>query len=348
MPSRSAPLLVALAFAVVAAACGGGDSKEKAIGTTSTAAASAGRTYPLTGLPLPEPAPPNRQALVIKIDNAPKGRPQAGVNQADVVVEEQVEGGITRLASIFHSTDAGSVGPVRSARSTDIAIITPLRLPLFAYSGTNATFLKLVRAAPLVDIGHSAAASEYRRERGRPAPYNLFTTTSGLWARGPSAEDPPPLFTYRVPGERWSASGARPVRGVHYEFRDIVTTIVDFTWDANAGGPDAGGWRRVQQGTAHVDAGGVQIAPVNVVVQFTRHRDTGERDQSGAVVPEAELIGGGEAWVFSGGELVKGKWSKASAEVPTSYRDAKDRPIELLPGRTWVVLLPPGKATSLE
>lgn len=348
---RASVLVAVFAVVSVGAACGGGGSDDKRRSTTSTAAASAAHVYPLTGLPLPEPAPPARPALVVKIDNAPKGRPQAGVNQADVIVEEQVEGGITRLAAVFHSTDAASVGPVRSARSTDIAIMTPLRRPLFAYSGTNSSFLKLVRSAPLVDVGHSAAAAEYRRERGRPAPYNLFTTTAGLWGRAPRPQDdsgddaqgPPPLFAYRVPGTRWSAAGARRVSGVHYEFRDIVTTIVDFTWDA-----DAGGWRRVQQGTAHVDAGGAQIIPTNVVIQFARYRDTGERDQSGAPVPEAELIGSGEAWVLSGGELTEGTWSKASAGVVTSYLDKKDRPIALLPGRTWVVLLPTGQAIVLE
>lgn len=344
--TRRTFVLVALAFAVLAAACGGGGSKDKDAGTTSTTAASAGRTYPLTGFPLPEPAPPERPALVIKIDNAPKGRPQAGVNQADVVVEEQVEGGITRLAAMFHSTDAGSVGPVRSARSTDIAIITPLRFPLFAYSGTNATFLKLVRAAPLVDVGHSATSSEYRRERGRPAPYNLFTNTAGLWARAAHRQGepstPPPFFSYRSAGIAWRAEGARLASGVHYEFRDIVKTAADFTWD-----PDAKGWRRVQNGTAHVDAEGTQIVPTNVVVQFTRYRDTGERDQSGTIVPEADLVGSGEVWVFSDGQVVKGEWSKASDETVTAYRDSKGQPIELLPGRTWVVLLPPGQATVL-
>ena len=103
----------------------------------------------------------------------------------------------------------------------------------------------------------------------------------------------------------------------------------------------------MQNGTAHVDAGGTQIVPANVVVQFTRYRDTGERDQSGTVVPEADLVGSGEAWVFSDGQLVKGGWSKASDEAVTSYSDSKGRPIALLPGSTWVVLLPPGQASVL-
>src|SRR5207253_6764610 len=77
---------------------------------------------PLTGLPM-DIVRSKRPVLVVKIDNAPKARPQIGLNQADVVFEEGVEGGITRFAALFHSEESKPVGPVRSARSTDIKIV---------------------------------------------------------------------------------------------------------------------------------------------------------------------------------------------------------------------------------
>src|SRR6202023_2878882 len=109
------------------------------------------------------------------IDNAPRARPQIGLVQADVVVEEQVEGGVTRFAAIFQSQDVSRVGPVRSARSTDIALVANLDRPLFAYSGANARFLQLVHAAPLVDVGVDADPGIYARDFTRPSPYNLFS-----------------------------------------------------------------------------------------------------------------------------------------------------------------------------
>ncbi|MGH9004055.1 MAG: DUF3048 domain-containing protein, partial [Acidimicrobiia bacterium] len=102
---------------------------------------------PLTGLPM-DPGRAGRPVLVVKIDNAPKARPQVGLNQADVIFEEGVEGGITRFAVLFHSKDTDLVGPVRSARSTDIALVTPLNHPLFAYSGANDVFKEYVARAP--------------------------------------------------------------------------------------------------------------------------------------------------------------------------------------------------------
>ncbi|HEV7887212.1 MAG TPA: DUF3048 domain-containing protein, partial [Acidimicrobiales bacterium] len=159
---------------LVLAACGGG-KKAATTTTTSTTAASTTTTAgtgfpagaaPLTGLPA-KPELLGRAALVVKIDNAPKARPQKGLLQADVVIEEKVEDGVTRFFTIFQSQDADPVGPVRSARTTDITLVTPLNRPLFSYSGTNATFQKLISAAPLVDVGHNAASGEYRRDGSR-------------------------------------------------------------------------------------------------------------------------------------------------------------------------------------
>src|SRR3954454_1138101 len=48
---------------------------------------------PLTGLPPANPAFLARPALSVKIDNIDDARPQAGLNAADIVTEELVEGG---------------------------------------------------------------------------------------------------------------------------------------------------------------------------------------------------------------------------------------------------------------
>src|SRR5688500_1509935 len=127
---RWAPVAVA-GLCLLAAACGGGGKKKEAASTTTQPAPAVdANANPLTGLPR-DPAAPTRAALVVKIDNAPKALPQAGINDADVVVEEGVEGGVTRFATLFHSKDAASVGPVRSARSTDLLYAQQVGRPLF-------------------------------------------------------------------------------------------------------------------------------------------------------------------------------------------------------------------------
>lgn len=327
---------------------GGGDGEEvttrESTTTTEPTTTAPKPTYPLTGLPVDDPAKAARPALVVKIDNAEPdtgqgGRPQAGLNQADVVFEEVVEGSVTRLAAIFHSGDSDPVGPVRSARTTDLLIMQPLNRPLFAWSGANANVAGQVRAAPLVDLGHDAAVGAYYRDGDRPAPYNLFSSTGALRASTPDEKRPPPaLFTYRAANAK--PAGAQPVKGVHIVYGGGPGSApVDYTWDGK-------GWARSQVGEDHVDAAGARISPPNVIIRFTPYKEVQCCDASGFPIVEAELVGTGEAWVLTAGVLIKGTWERTSPDALTSYTGADGKPIGLTPGPTWVAIAPPGSTEA--
>jgi hypothetical protein len=335
--------LAGLVATPVLAACGGDDDGGD-IDVTSTSTTEATTTTPppppnapLTGLPFTgDPAVLARPALVVKINNidtnTDQGRPQAGINEADVVFEERTEGGITRFAAVFHSTDSDPVFPVRSARYTDIDICSMLNRPLFANSGGNEEVMAAVRDSNLIEIGNNSYGDPYYYRLGdRRAPHNLATSTPALFSLAPAdAAPPPPLFTYRPAGT--PPAGGQPVVGVHVEYGGgPAQAPVDHGYD-----PALGGWARAQNGTSHVDVNGVQVAPPNLIVQFIEYDGT-----SGI------LVGGGEAWVFTGDQLVQGSWLRPDPAVPTQFLDAAGAPIALLPGRTWVLLPPPGGATLL-
>lgn len=335
-----------LALAVVllgAAACSNSGDDDAAPSTHGGSGASSSTapppTWPLTGRANDDPAKGQRRALVVKIDNVDQyARPQAGINQADIVYEEKIEGPISRFAAIFHSQDVPDLGPVRSGRSTDVAIVTPLAVPLYAFSGANGVFIELLRSAPLIDIGYDVQPQAYDRKPGRPAPDDLFTSTERLWALAPPEESPPPpQLVYRAPGAAGPAS-AVPMTSFSYSFGGgPVGQPVTMTWD-----PAVSGWARVQKGTPHVDADGVQIAPPNVIVQFVPYQDTGLVDTSGAAVPEALLVGTGTAWVFTDGTATAAAWSKPSEDALTTYSGPDGAPIGLTPGPTWIALVPVG------
>jgi hypothetical protein len=335
-------VLVAVALAAVfVSGCSSGDDEPKASTTTrakdTTTVSVAADVAPYTGLPA-DAATRSRPALVVKIDNyAEKSYPQFGVGAADIVVCEGVEGGITRLAAIFHSKESATVGPVRSARSSDLHIAGPLGTPLFAYSGTNGNFQELINRSKLIDISPNKRPGAYRRESGRPSPYNLFSGTPQLFAATPSSAAPPkPLFGFAP-----SAEGGSPVAKLtlFWKMPDRPTrTDVTWTWSGNT--PS-----RVQNGKTTVDAGGPAVAPRNVVVLFVEYVDSGERDRSNSIVPEAKLEGVGEAWVIREGRLTKGTWTKPGNESPIVLADAAGKSIDLLPGQTWIELPAPGNAT---
>ena len=273
---------------------------------------------------------PDRPALVVKIDNVDAARPPEGINLADIVYEELVEGGLTRLAAVFHSRDVETVGPVRSVRSTDVGLLPQLNKPLFASSGGNPGVRAELADSPLVEVGHTEYPDLYRRTNRR-APHNLFTSTAALRQAASGQGGPPPsMFSYRAAGA--APASAVPASGVAIGFPNAK---IDYSWNGS-------GWARAQNSKAHVDAGGRQVAPTNVVVQFVNY-GTSQADENS---PEAVTTGSGDAWIFTEGTLVRGQWSRKNATSVTVFSDESGNPIQLLPGTTWIELARAGTATA--
>lgn len=338
----AAVLLGGVVAAVVAS--GGGEDVAGEVATTTsepaTTTTTAPPTFPLTGLPVGDAALAERPALVVKIDNSAKamGR-QAGLTAADLVFVEMVEGGATRLAAVYHSTDADPVGPVRSARTSDVALTGNLNRPLFSYSGANQGVLDIIRSANLIDVGYDARPGAYQ-VRGSGVLRFFIATPTFFGFAPPEAGPPPPLLSYREVGAPVTAAGAEDVRGVRLGYGGVADTQVSYE-------VTPAGWARSQDGVPHIEESGARIEPANVVVQFTDYRSAGFVDVTGAPSPEAVMVGEGEVWVLTGGKLVRGRWSRPDLAAPTVYTDTAGNVIELAPGRTWVELAPPGSAAVL-
>jgi Protein of unknown function (DUF3048) N-terminal domain/Protein of unknown function (DUF3048) C-terminal domain len=294
-------------------------------------------TWPLTGLEVVggDAAHLDQPALVVKIDNADQGaRPQIGINEADVVYEERVEGGVTRFLTVFHSHDSQPIGPVRSGRSTDIPIFSALNRPMFAWSGSNEFMAAEIRDSNMVDVGHTPAVDQYYRDGSRRAPHNLFI--NGYQAMVDTHRDdagpPPALFAFRATS---TTQVGDPVTHVDLSFGGSGAVPVTYDWDGS-------GWARGQNGRPHVDGAGVQVSPPNVVVQFVEYVGYSR----GPHIPVGQTVGEGEVWVLTDGMRIVGRWVKPTPDAVTQYLLPDGSPIELTPGRTWVALVPPGGATA--
>jgi hypothetical protein len=363
-PRRTTGLAAALvAFGLLAAACGGGGKKDAATTepststteppttlattttkqstttvkpTTTTKAVPA--TWPLTGLPIQgDPKQADHAALVVKIDNHPAARPQAGLNQTDIVYEEIVEG-ITRFFTVFHSQIPGPVGPIRSARTQDLFLVGNLNVPLFAWSGGNPNVTRAIHNGPLIDmsaqIGIANRAGQYHRQGGYPAPHNLFADGHGLMTfNQPGATGPKPVFTYRTPSE--TINGV-PAQGVDLH---MLATNAEWRWNQQWGA-----YLRSNSGAPHKDQAGNQVATSNVVVLFVDYKPSPADARS----PEAQTTGSGDVWIFTGGKVVGGRWTRAKASDPWTFTDGSGKPIKLTPGRTWVELARTGNAVIVK
>ncbi len=268
----------------------------------------------------------------MKIDNVRAARPQSGINQADIVFVEEVEGGLTRIAAVFHSTGAEVVGPVRSMRTGDFDLLGQLNSPLFGNSGGNRVARALLVDSTLQDVGAWSKPEGYYRNNSRKAPHNLFSNTFNLWTIGTDLDtaSPSPIFHFRGAQEPINAN-ARAVNGVMVNY---PRSRVEYSWDGT-------GWQRSQDGSPTVDTSGQRTAPTTVIIQFVEYGISAADAES----PEAVSLGTGVAWVLSDGQVIDAVWRRPELTDQTEYVDSDGRPIAILPGRTWIELPRPDSAT---
>jgi hypothetical protein len=295
------------------------------VSTTSTSQATTTTTpviAPLSGTVDPSGLSAGRPALTIKIENTPDARPQWGIDKADVVYEEIVEGGITRLAAVFQSTIPGRVGPVRSVRRTDQAIVWPIG-GLFAYSGGAPYAVQSIQTAPVHIYSETAAREGMFRDHSRYAPHNLFAVPAKLWLHPGTPTPPPALFHYRAPGNK---TGGKKSAGFLMGFRSGYAT--SFRWNALTGS-----WDRTIFGAPDITAMKARVSPKNVVVMWITYRGG-----VGAMGAEGIMVGSGRSMVMTNGRTISGTWTRASKESRVVYRDRNGVEITMTPGQTWVEL----------
>lgn len=316
--------------ALTASACSSGDSKEaNATGDEPAPVTDEGPTAPLTGLPDPDGAAASRPALSVKIDNNPDARPQNGLNQADIVWEEVVEGKATRFLAVFNSHSPETVGPIRSVRFTDPDLVWPLG-GLFVYSGGVPEAVAALNSAPVQAVDENIEEPEMFRFAERVAPHNLYGRPNELWKLAEDPAPPLPLLRYLEGDETFGNGAGVDVQAVTVDFDSFGGGYAaTWTWDAAMGA-----FVRSTEGEPQVDAiDDTPLAYPNVIIQFIDYN-------GGAGVEGAKgtVVGSADAWVLSQGKLVTGTWSRADLDAQTEFRDANGELIKLPPGRTWITL----------
>lgn len=273
---------------------------------------------PLTGEELPEA--PGHPVLTVKIDNSSSSAPQVGLGQADLVVEELVEGGITRLAVSFYSAVPRTAGPVRSMRATDIGVVQPLAGVLVTSGGAPPT-RKRVDQAGIAVVAEDGPG--FYRDSGRSAPYNLMVRLKELAAEQDAKEAPEVYLPF-------DAEGTLPRGG---KARGLTATL----------SPSRQSTFRYAKGgytlTNGYAADGDGFTADTVLVLRVRVTDAGYKDPAGNPVPETRFTGTGPAQVFHGGRVVKATWVKDGFDAPIGLR-AGGKDLTLPAGKVWIELVP--------
>ena len=265
--------------------------------------------------------------MAVKIENSPQARPQHGLEQADLVFEEIVEGGITRFMAIYHCGRTDDAGPVRSARFDDPKIARPFTR-VIAYSGSNGLVEKELSKRNMVTLNElNQRGAFFRVPPGTILVHNLFVRTEVL-RNDPRVEkvDPPrsDVFTFGdVP------DSAKKARSVRVNFNASIT--IEYKWEGGA-------WKRYEDGPFTTQAGS-QIAVPNVLIQQVDVNNSNRLvDSAGNPSPKLDLKGKGKALLFRDGKVIKGTWQMKNGRP--YYRTLSGDDFVFAKGPIWVELVP--------
>jgi hypothetical protein len=325
-PLRLAATLTAASL--VLAACGGDEEspEEEAEGPAGQEIAAGSEflsTWPLTGLDVEgdETSARTHPVMVTKIDNTSSSAPQVGLGSADLVVEELVEGGMTRLAVFFYSDIPGTVGPVRSMRASDIGIVSPVDAQVVT-SGAAPVTINRISQAGIKFFGEGAAG--FSRAGDRSSPYNLMANLSTLLDAQKETEEARP-DDYLPWGEAEDLPKGRKATTIAAGFGGHTTN-----WVFRDGG-------YVNENSYAAE--GDEFPTDTVLVLRVQVGDAGYQDPAGNPVPETKLEGKGTAFLFHDGEVVQGTWEKDGLEDAISLSTKKGK-LTVPAGHTWVELVP--------
>ncbi|MGJ5892488.1 DUF3048 domain-containing protein [Streptomyces niveiscabiei] len=258
--------------------------------------------------------------LAVKIDNARPARPHTGLDAADVVYVEPVEGGMSRLMAVYATRLPRAIGPVRSARQSDLELLRQFDRPVLAFSGAQRKLHPLIDKAPLRAIEPGEVSGAYYRGGAKPAPHNLYLRPERLVRSAPGAA------ALEATGFRF---GPAPAGGRAVNSRTVRYPAARFTFTWSAG---RGRWLvRMDGATAR------RVAPATVVVQYVKVRRSRFHDVLGNHTPYPQTVGSGRAVVLRGGRAYDVVWKRPRAADGTRFTTRDGKSVNVARGQVWVV-----------
>lgn len=330
-PGRTAAvcLCAALLF-LTGGACTGQDDApdEDATSTTEPQPTTRPTEQPTTTAPRLSPftgrEDPEHPVLAVKFGNTRSARPQAGLQAADLVYVEQVEGGLSRLLGVYASATPKRVGPVRSARESDLELLRQFGHPAFAYSGVRSALRDDLRRAPVRTVT-PATPQAYHRSSGRPVPDNLWLRPAAALRAAKKVSKP------RDIGFRF---GPAPEGGTKDRRHGVRYPAARFGFDWSAGKQR---WLVSMDGSPARGTNGDRLGAPTVVIQYVAMRPSRFKDVAGAVTPYIETVGSGRAKVLRNGKAYDVRWKRPTAADGTAFTRPGGARMPFDRGQVWIV-----------
>ena len=274
----------------------------------------------------------NKQILVVKIDDTNAAHPQIGVESADVVYVEQVEGGLTRLAAIYTSKLPPLIGPIRSARISDIELLAQFGRVGFAYSGAQSKMRPVIAAANLENLSAERnPPSIYGKDPDRPGPVDMILKPDLLLER---ANANPKIrietatasvfpFGDAPKGETNTAVAKVKWPSAKYELR----------WDSTNEK-----WLIYFNEKPNMAANGEHLYADTAIIQIVSITPSIYGDKFGEITPFSKTTGSGKAVMLRDGFSYQISWQRNLETDVTTWKSADGGVANFKPGRTWIFL----------
>jgi hypothetical protein len=274
----------------------------------------------------------NKQILVVKIDDTNAAHPQIGVESADVVYVEQVEGGLTRLAAIYTSKLPPLIGPIRSARISDIELLAQFGRVGFAYSGAQSKMRPVIAAANLENLSAERnPPSIYGKDPDRPGPVDMILKPDLLLER---ANANPKIrietatasvfpFGDAPKGETNTAVAKVKWPSAKYELR----------WDSTNEK-----WLIYFNEKPNMAANGEHLYADTAIIQIVSITPSIYGDKFGEITPFSKTTGSGKAVMLRDGFSYQISWQRNLETDVTTWMSEDGGVANFKPGRTWIFL----------
>ena len=274
----------------------------------------------------------NKQILVVKIDDTNAAHPQIGVESADVVYVEQVEGGLTRLAAIYTSKLPPLIGPIRSARISDIELLAQFGRVGFAYSGAQSKMRPVIAAANLENLSAERnPPSIYGKDPDRPGPVDMILKPDLLLER---ANANPKIrietatasvfpFGDAPKGETNTAVAKVKWPNAKYELR----------WDSTNEK-----WLIYFNEKPNMAANGEHLYADTAIIQIVSITPSIYGDKFGEITPFSKTTGSGKAVMLRDGFSYQISWQRNLETDVTTWMSEDGGVANFKPGRTWIFL----------
>ena len=322
MRTRSIVLVAAVSSALLLAGCGSSGVKK-----SSGAPESVANLY--TNLP-----GGNGPILAVKIDDTPPAHPQINLDKADIVYIEQVEGGSTRIAAIYANpkTLPEIIGPVRSARISDLEILAQYGHVGFAFSGAQRLFYPKINAANLENLSADhEPPTIYSRDLTRSEPTNMILHPKLLLEKSVAVEKRV-IDLPKSPGWKF---GSAPTGGV-------PVNSLSMKWPASRYGAKWSAaqkrWLLEYNGAPDLGTDGIQLGSPTLIIQKVVITPSIYHDKVGGVTPFSQTVGSGTAYLMRDGKAFPIFWNRASEQDTTTWTSKDGKPANFAPGQIWFAL----------